>query len=642
MFEFIRGHGKILQFLLLILIFPAFAFFGLSGYDRFFRGDDDVAKVGELSISAQEFENARQGQLDNMRRILGDQVDAAMFDTPAARRQILEGLVDQRLLAVTAQENRLTVSDDVVREAIQEIPGVKLEDGSFDFGRYQTLLAAQGLTEAQFEGGIRADLSLQLLPQSITESAFIPTTVAGRLARLNREKRTVKVKQFKPEDYISKVDISAEAGRDYYDKNPQEFQSPEAMKINYLILSEKALADEISLTDDEVTAYYEENQSLFGQRAQRRASHILIEAGESASEADKNTARSKAQGLLERLRSGEDFAEIAKAESGDPGSATNGGDLGYFDQDTMTKAFADVAFALEADQISDVVETEFGFHIIKVTEIRPKSVKPLTEVKAEIETTLRQQKAREAYLDASDAFSNTVYEEPDSLGPTAEKTGLTIQTLDEYRRFGTPNLAADSPLASRKVVAALFNEATIKSGMNTEAIDAGNNTLVAARIIEHRPAKLLPYEAVQAQAESIVRARQASALAKAAGEERLAALQGGAEPAGFGDEKIVSRASGGMPADAMAKVFGVSASSVPAFIGHSSSTGAYEVIEVLKVEALPETELSAAVEATSSELVPQAGQQTFQAYLTSLKARSEIERYESRILADQGDTAAAQ
>ena len=240
MFEIIRRHPRMLNFLLLLFIFPAFAFFGLSGYDRFFAGDTDVAVVGEAAISAQEFENARQSQLNNMRRILGDQVDPAMFDTPQARNQILEGLIDQRLIAVTAQENRLTVSDDAVREAIAQIPGITSESGEFDFENYRTLLASQGLSEAQFEGSIRADLALQLVPQSVSATAFVPQTVAKQLAMLNGQKRTVRLKSFPTQDYIEKVEISEAAGRSFYDENPDQFQSPEAARINYLVLSKSA------------------------------------------------------------------------------------------------------------------------------------------------------------------------------------------------------------------------------------------------------------------------------------------------------------------------------------------------------------------------------------------------------------------
>lgn len=648
MFDSIRRHQKILQFLLLILIFPAFAFFGLSGYDRFFSGDDDVAIVAESPISAQEFEGARQSQIDNMRRILGDQLDTSMFDTPAARRQILEGLVDQRLLAITAQQNRLTVSDDAVRSAIQRIPGIAGENGSFDFERYKTLLTAQGLTEAQFEASVRADLAVQLLPEAVSRTAFASKTVATHLARLNGQKRTVKSKSFKAEDFIAKVELPADAARKYYDETPQAFQSPEAAKINYLVLSEATLAEQVNVSDQDVSEYYKANQRLFGQPEQRRARHILIESGESSSADEKAAAKDKAQGLLDRIRAGELIETLAKTESDDPGSAAEGGDLGFFDRDTMSSAFADSAFSLDLGEVSDLVETEFGFHIIQVSEIRAESIKPLGEVSTEIEATLGRQKAREAYLEAADSFGNTVYEQPDSLEPTAEKVALTIESLDEFRRFGTPGLAPNSPLNNRKVITAVFSAQNIKSGMNTEAIDVGNNTMVAVRVLEHRPAILLPFEAVEAQAESIVRAARAVELATAAGEQELASLQASSAtaPDGFDADQTVSRESRELSAAAKTAVFQVPSSSTPMFVGVGDERAGYQIFEVLKVEEITNEQLKTAVQASADEQSASNGQQSFAAYITALKTRTEIERFENRILGsnanadgydDQGD-----
>ena len=638
MFEVIRKHPRMLNFLLLLFIFPAFAFFGLSGYDRFFAGDTDVAVVAEQPISAQEFENARQIQLNNMRRVLGDQVDPEMFDTPQARLQILEGLIDQRVIAVTAQENRLTVSDDAVREAIAQIPGITDEDGAFDFENYRTLLASQGLSEAQFEASIRADLALQLVPQSVSETAFMPAKVSRQIALLNGQKRTVRVKSFLAQDYIENVEISESAGRAYYEENPGQFQSPEAAKINYLVLSESSLADGVEITDSEIEQYYENNKRLFGQTEERRASHILVEVNEGAPDSEKDAARQKAQALLDRIRGGEALADLAATESDDPGSASAGGDLGFFDKDTMTDAFADAAFSLGQGEVSDLVETEFGFHIIEVTEIRAESTKPFDDVKDEIETTVRAQKAREAYIDAADTFNNTVYEQPDSLGPTAEKLGLEIQTLDEYRRAGSPGIAPNSPLNNPRVTREVFNAESLTSGMNTEAIDLGNNTVVAVRVLEHRPSKLLPYEAVQAQAESIVRARQAAELAQQAGEAELKALQASGTAEGFGDEQEVSREQGGLAADVIEQVFAVKPSQVPTFIGVSGDRTAYQLVELLKIEDLADEELTASQEAAGNEQAALSGRQSFSAFLASLKQRTEIERFEDRI---QGDAARA-
>ncbi|MEZ5741086.1 MAG: SurA N-terminal domain-containing protein [Burkholderiaceae bacterium] len=631
MFEAIRRNQRVLLFLLVLLIFPAFAFFGISGYDRFFSGGDAVATVGDSAITTQEFNNARRAQIDNMRRFLGDQFDPALLDSPAARNEILDGLIAQRVLAQEAASRRISIPDLAVFNAIHAIPSFRNEQGEFDRDRYRAMVAAQGMTEVGFEERVRADLAMQMIPQSVSESAIMPQSVATRIVSLQQQQRRYRLRRFEPENFIEGIAIDEAAARKYYDEHAAEFQSPESAKIEYLVLSQATLAGQVEVTDAEVNEYYTNNKARYVQGEQRAASHILVTASADAPAAERDAARAKAQALLDKLKGGADFAELAKAESQDPGSADNGGDLGLFDRESMVKPFADAAFALEKGALSDVVETEFGFHILKVTDIRDQTQQPLDKVRGEIESLIRSQKARQSFLESAETFSNTVFEQPDSLAPAADKLNLKVQSLDDLRRNGGPAVPPGSPLGNPKVLRAIFSEEALRNKVNTEAIDLGDNTLVAARVLEHRPSKLQDFEAVEVQAQAKVRAIEAGKAAVAAGEAELARLQGGGEPTGFDEEVTVSRAAAQLPPQVAKPLFNLPAERLPAFIGVSLGNRGYQIAQLLEVIPAAEKVISEGVEQYRERSAGNAGASAFDAYLELLKAKIPIERNVERL-----------
>ena len=632
MFDLIRNHQRVLLFLLVLLIFPAFAFFGISGYDRMFAGDgNSVAKVGELSISSYEFENARQQQMQNMRRMLGDQFDPDMLDTPASRNEILEQLISQGVLAVAAQDKFVVVPDGAVRNAISEIPAFRNEDGQFDIERYRQMLAAQGQSELGFESRVRADLAIQSVPRSVSQSGFIPRTVSRKLVELTQQKRKFRSRSFLSSDYVEKVDVDSAKARAFYDENPKLFESAESLRIEYLVVSEKEIAENTDVTDEEVQEYYKQNETAYVQAEQRKASHILVNLSPDASDADKQAARDKAAGILKRLRDGEDFAALAKVESDDPGSAEQGGDLGFFDRQTMAQAFSDAAFALSLNDISDIVETEFGLHIIQLTEIREREQESLEQARPKVLQELKRAKARAAFNEASELMTNTAYEQPDSLEPVAEKLDMELQVLDQYQRFGTPDLPPGSPLANPRVVRAVFAEQAIQSKKNIDVVEATPEELVVARVLEHRPSKLQEFSAVEADALSRVRAREAAALAKTDGEAVLAKLQEGGEPDGFDEPKTVDRYSSGLPRPAADALFSSTPGKFPAFIGVELGQRGYMIQELIAVEDASKEDVDKAMESFAAQSAAAAGQEASRGFLEALKGSIPIERYPDRL-----------
>jgi peptidyl-prolyl cis-trans isomerase D len=637
MFDSIRKHQRVLQFILLLLIFPAFVFFGVSGYDSFLSDEGSVAKVDGLKVTRQEFDQAQRRQLDQLRQMLGDQVDAKLLDTPEARKEVIDGLIAQKVLQLAAAGRHLVVSDAKLRSTILEIPGLKKPDGSFDMERYQTLLKAQGMTEAMFEGQLRRDLLLQILPDAASQSTFVPKTVVSRMIALQEETREVREQLIKATDFVDKVKISDDAVKQYYDTNAKEFETSESAKVEYLLLSADELAQQVTLTDDELRGYYTQNKSRYATPEQRQASHVLIRLAPGASDADRKTATTKAQALLAQARSGSDFAALAKAQSQDPGSAPSGGDLGLFARDSMVKPFADAAFAMKVGDISDVVESEFGLHVIKLTAIQPGGEKPFEAVRAAIEGELKRQQAGKRFAEAAEAFTNLVYEQSDSLKPAADRFKLKILTIEALEKQASA-ASEKSPLNNPKLLAALFAPESIKTQRNTEALELGGNRLVSARIVEHRPAQKKPFDTVRAEVIARLTEKESRRLAREAGEARLKALQAGEPPAaGLSEPRQVVR--GGKPviaAQALEPVYRLPAEKLPAWVGVSLADGGYGVYHVLKATPPSAEQIDKQLGQYGPQLAQIAGQQDFANYLEGLKTRVKITRVETKP-ADKGD-----
>lgn len=633
MFDSIRKHQRLLQFVLLILIFPAFAFFGIQGYDRFLSDGDAVARVGDSNITRQEFDQARQRQLEQMRQMLGGQVDPAMLDNAGIRAEILEGLVTQRALQLEAGDQRIVVSDDSLRRAILAIPDLVKPDGSFDMERYRALLAAQGRNEAMFEAELRQDLAMQALPGAISQTPVVPDALVERVARLGEQTREVRQRVLAPADFASSVDTSEEALKRYHEQNAAAFETPEQARVEYLVLDPAAIEGTIQLNPDEVRAYYEQNKARYATAEQRRASHILITVDEGASDADKSAARDKALALRDKIAGGADFAELAKAESQDPGSAPSGGDLGYFSASMMVKPFADAAFALKEGEVSQVVETEFGYHVIKLTGIRPGVERPFQTVRAEIEAEIRKQQSAGRFAEAAESFSNLVYEQADTLQPAAERFGLKPQTAEKVRRDGAEGLPPDHPLNQPRLLEALFSADSLANRRNTQAVDVGGGRLVSARILEHSPARRQPFDEVRDEVRKRLVASESAQAARKAGEALLADLRSGkASPEGFDKARTLGRApSDSVPAQAIEAIFRVDAQKLPGYAGAATSDGGYAVFEVSRVIEADDKVLAERKPLYRRQLEQAYSQAALGAYVEAVKARRKIVRHEQAI-----------
>ena len=619
MFDLVTKHKRLLQVMLALITVP-FAFFGLDAYTRSNRAADDVAAVDGAAISQREYAEELRQQQDRMRRLLGPGVDPSAFDTPEARKGMLDAMIDQRLVGMEALRAQLVVTKERLDGAIGGIQAFQ-KDGRFDAETAKMLLRAQGLTEEGFVERIRHEIRMEQVSRSIAGGAIQSREVAKRLAALEEQTRDISEAKIALQPYLAQVKLDDAALKKHYDEHLADFLSPEGIKAEYVVLSADQLGTQDPPTEAELKAAYDARVVQYRQGEQRRASHILIQAGTEASDADRKAARAKAEEILAEVRkSPARFAELARKYSQDTGSAERGGDLGLFGHGMMVKPFEEAAFKLAENQISGVVESEFGFHIIRLTEIQAGKTRSLDEVRAELSADLTRQKGIRRFAEAAEAFSNLVYEQSDSLQPAAEKYKLKVLATDW---IGRAPAEAKGVLANPKLLGALFSPDSIKARRNSDAIEVAPNVLVAARVLEHRPAAQRKFEEVRKEIESLLLKREGAKLARAEGDARLAKLQKGEDAdIRWGPVLSVSRRTpGGLDAKTLRSILAVDAAKLPGYAGVMKEEG-YVLYRVVKVTDAPLD--GPALKAAAERQVRAAGAQQYEAYVTSLRSRAKI------------------
>ncbi|MDP1635828.1 MAG: SurA N-terminal domain-containing protein, partial [Gallionellaceae bacterium] len=581
-----------------------------------------LATVGGSKISRQEFSQALRDQQERLRGQYGREFNPAMMETPEARQAILDSLVTQRLLLIHAAKSGLTASDAQLIEVIGSIPALQ-EDGKFSKRRYEQALRTQGLTQTGFEAKLRQDITLQQLVQAVSDTAVVSNAAAEHVIAIQLEERLVSEAALRPEQYAAQVKISAETVKDYYDKNHKQFEIPQQIRAEFVVLSREALVEQITVSPDEIKSVYEKNAKNYQTQEERRASHILIQSPADAPEAEQKAARAKIDAILQQVKKNPgDFAKLAKEHSQDPGSSVKGGDLGFFSRGAMVKTFEEAVFSLKENQVSDVVRSEFGYHIIRLTGIKPGKVRSLEEARESIIAELKTQAAGRKFAETAEAFSNTVYEQADSLKPAAEKFKLPIRQTDFFDQV---NRVAAGPLAgNEKLIAALFSDDALKNKRNTDAIEVSPNTLVSARVLELRPAQLRTLESVRAEIEKKLHAEETAHLALKDGEAKLARLnKGEAIALNWGQlQTVLRQPMRGLAPEAQRAIFKVSAAKLPAYAGTQLPSGGYVLYRISQVNAgVAKGEADPRPKALRAQLAQLAGVEDFNAYLTALRQR---------------------
>ncbi len=605
MLEVIRSAAKTwIAKVILVLILIPFALWGVESYIRPSSGTNTVAKVGGEKISGQEYDNAIRTQLEQLRQRFGNQIDATIMDSPEMRKGVLDQLLDQRVLDKTTQGSAMALSDQRLRELIVTNPNF-MDKGQFSPALYERILKAQGYTASGFEATMRKDTERQQFLDSVANTAIVSNTSIRNFLQASEQAREIAVVFISPATFVSKVNVTPEQAQAFYDKNKIEFTIPEQVRAEYVELSIDALAPSIKVSADEVKAYYETNKARYVSREERKASHILISAAKDAKDDDKKVAEAKANQLFAQLKKNpKDFAELAKKHSQDPGSAVNGGDLGFFQRGMMVPQFDKAAFDGKKDELLGPVLTDFGYHIIRVTDIKPEKGKSLADATPEIEGELKKQQASRKFAELAEKFANAAFEQSASLKAASDVVGLPIK----QSMFFAKGQAFQPPFNIAKLSNALFGDDVLKNKRNTEAIEVGTNTLVVARVLESKPAVLRPFAELQVPLIQRLAREEAMKLAKADGEAKLANLKAGKAEVTFPALLPVSRANpAGLPPGVIDAAMRANPKTLPVYVGYADPAGTYTLIKVAKVVDAPLAD-EAKLAATRQRLAQSIGQ----------------------------------
>jgi peptidyl-prolyl cis-trans isomerase D len=626
MFDFVRKHMKVMQFLLFLLIFPSFVLVGINGYNRFREKGEAVAKVDGQEILQGDWDDAHKREIDRLRQSMPT-LDAKLLESPAAKYGTLERMVRDRVLAAAAAKSKLVTGDARLSRELQQnemIAALRGPDGKLDMARYRQLVGSQGMTPEMFEASVRADLSARQVLAAVGGTTVATPGQANLALNAFFERREVQVARFNTADFASRVKPTDAELEAYYKNNQSMFQAPEQANIEYLVLDLDTVKKGLTVNEQDLKTYYEQNVGRLSGKEERRASHILVAVPKGAPAAEREKAKAKAQELLAEVKKlPGSFAEIAKKNSQDPGSAANGGDLDFFARGAMTKPFEDAAFSVKKGEIAGPVETEFGYHIIMVTDVKSPKQRSFEEMRPEIEAELKKQQAQRKFAEAADTFSNGVYEQSDSLKPVADKLKLEIRTATNVTRNPAPG--ATGALANPKFLNALFSPDSTQKKRNTEAVEIAPNTLVAGRVSQYMPARTLPFAEVKERVRERVVSARAAELATKEGMEKLAAWKANPAAASLPAPTAVSRQeSQKQPQAVVEAALRADPTALPVMAGVDMGEQGYAVVKVNKV--LPrETPAEAAARQERQQYAQSLASAENLAYYNLLKERFKVQ-----------------
>ncbi|MDW6003653.1 peptidylprolyl isomerase [Vibrio mangrovi] len=507
-----EGANSIAIKIILGLIVLSFVFAGVGRY-LVSGSNNAVAEVGSTKISRTEFEQAYQNERNRMQSQLGDYFSNLLADpsyVASFRRSVLDKMVNDVLLEQHAESLGLRISDEQVRQAIVDMPQFQ-SDGKFDQEIYQSALRRAGFTPDSFAGFLRSDLLRNQLLTAVQSSDFTLDGEVNAQAALFSQKREIRSITLATDDYAKKVQLSDDDLNAYYKSHEEDFMRPEQFKISYIELSADQLKQSVEVTDDEAEKYYQDHADQYSSKAQRKVSHILV------------NDEKQADTLLQQLKSGADFAKLAKENSQDPGSASDGGSLDWFEKGVMDPAFEEAAFALKnVGDLSGVVKSNFGYHIIKLDAVKSATVKPFSEVKDDVIASIRDERALDHFYQLQSELEKVAFESPDSLDEAAKTIQAKINTTDFVSLNDVPEVLRSAPVQK-----ALGNPEVKNEGLNSSVIEVAPEDVVVVRIEESRPESLLPFDTVKDQVVGTLSKVKAEQQTQEIASEALTALEQG-------------------------------------------------------------------------------------------------------------------
>ena len=621
-----RAQGWIAWFIVGLISIP----FALWGVNSYVSGPTDtiVAEVNGEEITQTALLEAVQRYRDQMRQMMGEEFNPEMFDNAEIRYVVLDDLIDQQLIRSAADELGLRISDRQIAQFIQQTPAFQ-RDGTFDSEQYQMVLARAGFTPTSYEASLRDDLLGQQLIQSVEGSTLVSEVEVERLLKLENQQREIAFGVVKLEDFLDDTEVDEADVRGFFDANQSSFTSPEQISLDYLELSLDDISTQVEVSEEQLQQYYVDNKAQFVGPEQRRASHILIEDNE---ESEQILAE-----IQTKLEEGQTFEELAETYSIDVGSAASGGDLGAIQRDVMEPAFEEAVFALEnVGDISEPVKTEFGYHIIQLTDIDQSSNVEFADVKEKVEQQYKRQQAERQFYDKAEELANLTYENPETLDIAAETLGLDIKTSEKFTRSGGSGIAEN-----QEVVKAAFSDDVLNQELNSQVLELSDTRLVVVRKNSHVDATLLPFDSVAPAITEQLRYQRASDLAYIQGESRLQELKSGASatqvfPDTWQPATYYGRDSQDISAQILDQAFRLPNAESTQYAGFTADNGNYVVIAVSDVKQGSVEDVEPEMrDGLVSNLTRLSGRVEMAAFLNTLRSEADIEIYESRVTSSE-------
>ncbi|HQU16446.1 MAG: hypothetical protein B7Z66_00460 [Chromatiales bacterium 21-64-14] len=628
-----RATGWIAWIVVILISVP----FALWGINQYFSGhvEADVAKVNGTEITLRAFQERYQQERNRLEEQLGPRY-TELVNESRLRKRVLQQMVNEEVLAQSADAAGFRISNSLLAAEIHGIPAFQ-EKGQFSDQRYAQVLSAQGMTPLRFEPMFRRELLIGQLQDGVIRTGLATPWEVDQFIRLRDQTRDFFYLSIPISRYERDAKVSEGQIQQYYDAHKDKFMRPEEVSIDYLDLDVSKLASSIPVSDEDLRALYKQQAGNFVTPEQRRVRHILIRVPKDADQQTVAAARSRAEALLKRLHDGASFAKLAKEYSQDPGSAAQGGDLGFFAKGTMTPAFDKAVFAIQKKgEIVGPIRTAFGFHIIQLEDVKPSREMSFDEVKTQLAADYRKRKAEDRYYALADRLTNLTYEHPATLQIAAQKLGLQVQRTGLFSRQGGTGLASNT-----KVVAAAFSS-DVLNGNNSDPIEISPTQTIVIRVHDHKPAALRPLAEVHQQVEDDLRDQYGRAQAKKLAEQLLAELRAGRDPQrlakaddlGFKQLKAVGRGDTAVDAKILRLVFG---SGRPQK-GHADygdvelDSGAYAIVGVTQVSDGDPSGIPKDKRLVDEQALAQvAGTQEFTGLLADLKQHAKVEMEEQSL-----------
>ena len=632
MLNFIRERiqGWLAYAIVGLLIIP-FALWGINEYLGN-SGSLVVANVNDTEISQRDFQQAFYTQRDRMRQMLGKQYDSRIFD-PQIKKRVIRELVDQELLLQNADDIGYRISEATIAATIRNIEAFS-EDGVFSTELYEQQVQAQGQSPAAFEQRVRRMMLTGQLPTGLASTVLVTNADVDAAIRLQKQKRNVQylilpVKKYQDESVADEASIKS-----YYESNSEQFKTAEKVRVEYVELSMASIAASMAKnappTEKQLREYFEATADQYSAPEERQARHILIQVEEGSNETVVNAAREKATKLLSKIKAGESFEKLAKENSDDPGSSDMGGDLGFFGRGIMEPDFEEAAFALDKGEVSEPVLTSFGYHLIKVEQIRKPETKKFEEVRGSLIPEFQKDAAERKYFDLADKLTNMAYETPDSLSEVADQLELELKQSPFVGRNGGPGIFTNPRIAT-----AAYSDDVLTQGYNSEPLDVGENHVVVLRLLEHQKASLLSLETVQEKVKKLLVQAKAKEATKTAGINAVKQLQTNKADRSIAGklgvawkEKIgINRKTNDINAAVVRKSFRMAkpATDTISYDGVVLPNGDYAVIALNKVvEGDPATTDKAEREVIKNQLTNEMSANVQNNLLTTLRSRASI------------------